>query len=81
MYSEEELKIKSEEWLKDASTDPVKKERIEMIQTLLKDVKYKSAETKEKVVKGFASSGLSMEFILDYAESMKKVQGKYGHFR
>jgi hypothetical protein len=80
LYSEEELKIKSEEWFKDSNTDTVKIERIEMIQALLKDIKYKSAETKEKVVKGFASSGLSMEFILDYAESMKKVQGIHGHY-
>ena len=81
MYSEEELKAQAEEWLKDANSDPVKKERIQVIEALLKPIQYKSAETKEQVVKGFAASGLSMEFILEYAEQVKKVQGYFGHYR
>jgi hypothetical protein len=82
MYSDEELEEKQKEWLKSAETDAVKKERIQVIEALLKPIQYKSAETKEQVVKGFAASGLSMEFILNYAESMKKVQGVlYGQYR
>jgi hypothetical protein len=80
MYSDEECKRKSEEWLKDAEIDPVKKERIQVIEALLKPIEYKSAEAKEQVIRSFAASGLSMEFILDYAEQAKKIQGKYGHF-
>jgi hypothetical protein len=82
LYSEQELKAKAEEWHKSAATDPMKKERIQVIEALLKPIEYKSAETKEQVIKGFASSGLSMEFILDYAESMKKLQGSHvNHYR
>ena len=81
MYSEEELKEKSQQWLKDASTDPVKKERIDLIQALLKPIKYKSAEAKQEAIQSFAASGLDMQFILDYAEQVKKVQGFYGHYR
>jgi len=81
MYTNSELKEKQKEWLKDASTDPIKQERIQIIQALFKPIKYKSAEAKEEAIQSFAASGLNMEFILEYAEQVKRVQGKYGHYR
>ena len=81
MYTDSELKEKQKEWLKDASTDPVKQERIQIIQALLKPIKYKSVEAQEEAIQSFAASGLSMQFILEYADSVKIVQGsKYGHY-
>ena len=64
------------------SSDPVKQERIEIIQTLLKPIKYKSAEAKQEAIQSFAASGLDMQFILDYAEQVKRAQGvHYGQYR
>lgn len=80
MYSEEELKTRSEEWLKDASTDPVKQERIKTIEALLRDVPYKSAEERNKLVNSWAASGLDIPFIVNYAEQVKKVRGIHGHY-
>jgi len=80
MYSDEELKAKSEEWLKDASADPLKQERIQIIQALLKPIKYKSAEARQESVQSWAASGLDMQFILEYAEQVRKAQDHYGHF-
>jgi hypothetical protein len=82
MYSDEELKTRREEWLKDANTDPVKQERVQIIQALLNPIKYKSAEVKQEAIQSFAASGLDIQFILDYAESVKKAQGvPYGQYR
>lgn len=76
-----ELEERQREWLKGASTDPVKQERIQIIQALLKPIKYKSAQAKQQLIQSFAASGLDMQFILDYSEQVKKVQGlSYGHF-
>ena len=80
LYTDSELKERQKEWLKDASSDPLKQERIQIIQALLKPIKYKSAEAKQKAIQSFAASGLDIQFILDYAEQVKKVQGQYGHY-
>lgn len=81
MYSDEELKAKSQEWLKDANSNPVKKERIQVIEALLKPIQYKSAERRQEAIDSFAASGLDMQFILDYVEQVKKAQGYFGHYR
>lgn len=82
MYSDEELKARSQEWLKSASTDPIKKERIQLVQTLLKDIKYRSAQARQEAIDSFSASGLDMQFILEYAEQVKKAQGVlYGQYR
>jgi hypothetical protein len=81
LYSEEELKAKCEEWLKDANTDPIKQERIKTIEALLSDIKYKSAEDRQAAVNSWATSGLDIPFIVDYAQQVKKAQGIHGHYR
>jgi hypothetical protein len=81
LYSEEELKAKCEEWLKDANTDPIKQERIKTIEALLRDVPYKSAEQRTDIVRSFAASNLDIPFIVDYAQQVKKAQGIHGHYR
>ena len=81
MYSEEELKAKSQEWLKDANTNPTKQERIKTIEALLSDIKYKNAEQHTNIVRSFAASNLDIPFIVNYAEQVKKAQGIHGHYR
>jgi hypothetical protein len=81
LYSEEELKEKSQQWLKSAETDPIKQERIKTVEALLSDIKYKSAEQRTDIVRSFAASNLDIPFIVDYAQQVKKAQGIHGHYR
>lgn len=80
MYTDSELEQKQKEWLKDAVSNPGKQERIQIIETLLKPIKYKSAQARQEAIDSFSASGLDLQFILEYAEQVKKAQGHYGHY-